>query len=135
MDLLYALDDRAQANVLDPASIAPVARLFGADTIWVSDDMAFERFRTPRPELTNALFAASPPGLGTPTHFGPPTANVPALADARRDRSGEPRRRPACAAGRAGEVDDPVAMVRAASRLVVVAGSGDGIVDAAAAGC
>ena len=32
------------------------------------------------------------------------------------------------------KVDEPVAMVRAVSRLVVVAGSGDGIVDAAAAG-
>ena len=56
MDLLYALDDRVQSNVLDPAAIAPVARLFGADTMWVSNDMAFDRFRTPRPELTHAMF-------------------------------------------------------------------------------
>src|SRR6185503_7948735 len=48
MDLLYALDDRAQSNTLDPTSIAPVARLFGADTIWVANDMAFDCFRTPR---------------------------------------------------------------------------------------
>ena len=66
MDLLYALDDRAQSNTLDPASIAPVARLFGADTIWVSNDMAFDRFRTPRPELTHAMFAAQPAGLAAP---------------------------------------------------------------------
>ena len=39
MDLLYALDDRAQANVLDASSIAP-CMVLGADTIWVSNDMA-----------------------------------------------------------------------------------------------
>ncbi len=80
MDLLYALDDRAQSNTLDPAAIAPVARLFGADTIWVSNDMAFDRFRTPRPELTHAMYAAEPTGLGTPTPYGSPTPNVPDLA-------------------------------------------------------
>jgi hypothetical protein len=104
MDLLYALDDRAQANTLDPGAIAPLARLFGADTIFVSNDMAFERFRTPRPELTSALFAARPRGLAAPTPFGQPVANLPvlemldetALADAsstrpRRDWSTEAR--------------------------------------------
>ncbi|MEO8264641.1 MAG: alpha-(1-_3)-arabinofuranosyltransferase family protein [Ilumatobacteraceae bacterium] len=134
MDLLYALDDRAQANTLDPASIAPVARFFAADTIWVSNDMAFERFRTPRPELTNALFAARPTGLAEPTTFGTPTPNVPELATL--DET-------ALAKAVIGEpvppvelvkVDDPAAMVRAAKRLVVLAGSGDGIVDASAAG-
>ncbi len=134
MDLLYALDDRSQSNTLDPAAIAPVARLLGADTIWVSNDMAFDRFRTPRPEITDALFAAQPDGLGVPTSFGQPTANVPDLASL--DET-------ALANGSIGKplapveligVDDPVAMVRAATRLVVLAGSGDGIVDASAAG-
>ena len=134
MDLLYALDDRAQANILDPASIAPVARLFGADTIWVSGDMAFDRFRTPRPELTNALFAAQPTGLEAPTSFGSPTPNVPVLAmldeTALADRAiGQP-----VPPVELVKVDNPVAMVRAATRLVIVSGSGDGIVDAAAAG-
>ena len=50
MDLLYALDNRFQAGTLDVGSIAPVARLLGVDTIWLSNDLAFDRFRTPRPE-------------------------------------------------------------------------------------
>src|SRR4029079_4459954 len=79
MDLLYALDDRAQSNTLDPTSIAPVARLFGADTIWVANDMAFDRFRTPRPELTHEMYAAQPPGLTAPTPYGEPHPNVPVL--------------------------------------------------------
>jgi len=135
MDLLYALDDRAQTNILDPASIAPVARLFGADTIWVANDMAFDRFRTPRPELTHEMYAARPPGLSAPTPYGEPRANVPVLetvdetALAHADVIGEPLA-PVELVG----VEDSSAMVRAATREVVVSGSGDGIVDAAAAG-
>ena len=97
--------------------------------------MAFDRFRTPRPELTARAVRRQPAGLDAPTAFGTPAPNVPARADARRDRAGQ---RPTSASRvppvELVEVDDPVAMVRAASRLVVVAGSGDGIVDAAAAG-
>ncbi|MGZ4723620.1 MAG: alpha-(1-_3)-arabinofuranosyltransferase domain-containing protein, partial [Ilumatobacteraceae bacterium] len=134
MDLLYALDDRAQSNTLDPASIAPVARLFGADTIFVSNDMALDRFRTPRPELTAQLFAGRPEGLGAPTAFGPPAPNRPdvamvdetALSNA---TIGEPLPPVELV-----KVQAPVAMVRASSRVVVLAGSGDGVVDASAAG-
>ncbi len=52
MDLLYALDDRFQAGVAETGAVAPVARLLGADTIWLPGDAAFDRFRTPRPEIT-----------------------------------------------------------------------------------
>ena len=134
MDLLYALDDRAQANTLDPTSIAPVARFFGADTIWVSNDMAYERFRTPRPELTNAVFAARPTGLAEPTTFGTPRPNVPALATLDETALANATIGAPVPPVELVDVEDPVAMVRAASRLVVLAGSGDGIVDASAAG-
>ncbi|MEP7112623.1 MAG: alpha-(1-_3)-arabinofuranosyltransferase family protein [Ilumatobacteraceae bacterium] len=134
MDLLYALDDRAQSNTLDPASIAPVARFFGADTIWVSNDMAFDRFRTPRPELTNALFAARPDGLGEPKPFGTAVANVPALATVDETALVDAAIGKPVPPVELVDVDDPVGMVRAASRVVVLAGSGDGIVDASAAG-
>ena len=65
MDLLFAFDDRFQDRVIEPASIAPIARLFGADTMWIANDAAYERFRTPRPGATTALFAAEPDGLGS----------------------------------------------------------------------
>lgn len=134
MDLLYALDDRAQSNTLDPASIAPVARFFGADTIWVSNDMAFERFRTPRPELTNAMFAARPEGLSDPTAFGSPSPNVPALAMLDETVLANATVGEAIPPVELVKVEQPVGIVRAASRVVVLAGSGDGIVDASAAG-
>ncbi|HEY7627365.1 MAG TPA: alpha-(1-_3)-arabinofuranosyltransferase family protein, partial [Ilumatobacteraceae bacterium] len=134
MDLLYALDDRAQTHILEPAAIAPIARLLAADTIWVSNDMAFDRFRTPRPELTHALFAARPPGLSTPMAYGADTVNTPQVpmldeTELAEDSIGKP-----VPPVEVVSVDDPVAMVRASASLVVVAGSGDGLVDAASAG-
>jgi arabinofuranan 3-O-arabinosyltransferase len=134
MDLLYALDDRMQANTVDPASIAPVARLFGADTIWISNDMAFDRFRTPRPELTQAMFEAQPAGLGTPDHYGPDTANVADLATLDETELANASVGQSVPEIDLVHVDDPTAMVRASANVVVLAGSGDGIVDAAAAG-
>ena len=79
MDLLYALDDRFQTSTIEPAAIAPVARLLGADTIWLTNDVAFERFRTARPEPVAAMFAAGVPGTGPVTSYGTPEPNVPAV--------------------------------------------------------
>jgi arabinofuranan 3-O-arabinosyltransferase len=136
MDLLYALDNRIQAGTVDPDAIAPVARLFGADTIWVANDLAFDRFRTPRPEIVSELFAAPPAGLGVPVAFGDPVVNVPdvemldeqGLVDA---RVGTP-----LAPVELVPVQAPQSIVRVVEpdRVVVLAGSGDGVVDAAAAG-
>ena len=105
MDLLYALDDRFQAGVAETGAVAPVARLLGADTIWLPGDAAFDRFRTPRPEITDAQFAAAAAateGLGMPVPYGPPAPNPPDVPDGRRAVAVRPTRRPARAAGRAG---------------------------------
>ena len=81
MDLLDALDNRFQEGVIEPASIAPVARLLGAGAVVVRGDTAFERYRTPRPEPTWALYQAGPPGLGPPVPYGTPVVNRPAVSD------------------------------------------------------
>lgn len=135
MDLLYALDDRFQEGTAEPVSVAPVARLLGADTIWVANDSEFERFRTPRPEIVDDLLVdAGVDGLGTARTFGDPFVSTPtvpmldpaSLAD---DRVGTPVA-PVALVG----VDDPLGVVRAKETVVLLAGSGDGVVDAAAAG-
>jgi len=139
MDTLYALDDRFQAGVPEAPAVAPIARLFGADTILVAPEVAFERYRTPRPEPTWDFYRAGADGLGEPTTFGPVAPNLPptdkpaaAMVDER-----------ALALGDVGEdvpalalvpVEDPQPIVRAGGRVVVLSGSGDGLVDAAAAG-
>ena len=79
MDLLWALDNRFQDGVAERAAVAPVARLFGVDRIWLMGDAAFERYRTPRPELTSSLFEQAGDGLGAPTGYGEPAINVSAV--------------------------------------------------------
>ncbi len=140
MDLLYALDDRFQEATIEADAVAPVARLLGSDTLWLSNDAAFERFRTARPELVDALLTggttetARPPGLGSAERFGEPTVNTPEVPMI------DPTSLVETAVGRPLSpvalvpVEDPVGVVRAKSSSVVVSGSGDGIVDAAAAG-
>lgn len=132
MDLLYALDDRVQDGVLEPASIAPVARLLGASTIWATNDLAFDRFRTGRPEIVRDQLAVAD-DVGPLVGFGEPVVNQPELTmiDERSigdDRIGTP----------APPVElttvEGAAVVRAKSTTVVVSGSGEGIVDLAAAG-
>lgn len=134
MNLLYALDDRVQEGTLEPRSIEPIARLLGVDTIWLANDLQFERFRTPRPETLDALLRdASDEGfLGAITYFGDPVANVPDV----------PMLDPAALAGTDRviapvgliEIDEPIGVVRAKPSSVVLSGDGDGLVDAGAAG-
>ena len=71
MDLLNALDNRFQEGVVEPAAIAPIARLLGAGAIVYRGDTAYERYRTARPEPTWALYAAGPYGTGGPRPGAP----------------------------------------------------------------
>ena len=136
MDLIYALDNRFQEGVAEPAEIAPIAKLLGVDTIWLPNDAAFERFRTPRPELTKQLFASGQgtDGLGAPTEFGTPTANVPTLPMVDEQSISETVVGEPLAPVELVPVAEPVPIMRTKTAEVVVAGSGDGVVDAAAAG-
>jgi len=139
MDLLYAFDDRFQEGTAEIPSVAPISRLLGVDTIWLPNDVAFDRFRTPRPEDIAALFtraaADGSSGLGDPIAYGDPTPNlavIPTVDEVSISNAliGEPL--PAVALV---PVEDPARIVRVKDGpVVVLAGSGDGVVDAAAAG-
>jgi arabinofuranan 3-O-arabinosyltransferase len=140
MDLLFSLDDRFQESTIEADAVAPVARLLGSDTLWLSNDAEFERFRTARPELVDALLTADragttrPAGLGPAERFGEPVANTPQTPMI------DPSSLVEAAVGRPLSpvalvpVEDPVGVIRAKTSSVVVSGSGDGIVDAAAEG-
>jgi arabinofuranan 3-O-arabinosyltransferase len=134
MDLVYALDDRFQEGWAENTAVAPIARLLGVDTIWLPDDVAFDRFRTPRPELTSAQFAAPGDGLGTPVPYGPPAPNVPVIAVVDEQSISEPAIGTPLPNVELVPVEDPEAIVRVKTDPTVVAGSADGLVDAAAAG-
>jgi len=134
MDTLYALDDRFQEGTINAAAVAPIARLFGADTLWVTNDVAFERFRTPRPELTHELFAHPSSQLGPAHSYGVAAVSTPTLAMVDEQSISN-----AAVGTPLPPVDlvpvlNPQPIVRAKTGSVVLAGSGDGIVDAAGAG-
>jgi arabinofuranan 3-O-arabinosyltransferase len=139
VNLLDALDRRLQEGTFEPASLAPVARLFGVGTVALRSDLAFERSGSPRPRRTWALFTDPlVPGLRPPARFGAARRNVAPAAVAPFDElelstpsdAADP---PPVALF---EVKDakPIVRTAPASRPVVLAGDGDGIVDASAAG-
>lgn len=133
MDLVYALDDRIQDGVLEGPSLAPIARLLAADTIWLAHDNAYERFRTPRPDRIAAVVDAAP-DIGPGRAFGPERLDLPPLAmiDERSYVDGYPG--PPRPSVELFAIERPRPVVRSGSATVLVAGSGDGLVDAAAAG-
>ena len=135
MDLLYALDDRFQTGIAEPAAVAPIARLFGVDTIWAPNDIRYDRFRSPRPELTAALLVGDPVGaLGDPITYGEPFVPSSVLPMVDERSVGDGRVGAALAPVWLVPVEDPVGVIRAKTAVVAIAGSGDGVVDAAAAG-
>ncbi|MEO7556448.1 MAG: alpha-(1-_3)-arabinofuranosyltransferase family protein [Acidimicrobiales bacterium] len=136
-DLLIALDHRLQEGILDPGALAVMARLMNAGDVVVRSDLQYERFNTPRPRnLYHEV--ASDPGLGPPTPFGPPSPNV-AVAGATLDDElllQTPPTWPDPAPVSVFPVDGAQPILRAvdAGAPVVVAGDGEGLVDAAGAG-
>jgi len=135
MDLVFALDDRVQDGTLDPDAVAPIARLLGVDTIWLTNDVQFDRFRLARPELVADLLAhGGVDGVGYPASFGKPTVMLPRVPYVDEQSIGDSRVGTAIAPVQLLPVGHPVPTVRVKDEVVVVSGSGDGLVDAAGAG-
>jgi arabinofuranan 3-O-arabinosyltransferase len=134
MDLLYALDDRFQEGVAERAALAPVARLLGADTIWLTNDAWFDRFRTPRPETIAPLIADGGDGLDQPTTFGAAVPNVEVVESTDETKLGDVRVGMPLEPVWLARVDDAPGVIRVKNETVLLVGAGDGVVDAAAAG-
>jgi hypothetical protein len=135
-DLLNAFDRRLQEGVYEPAATAPVARLMSAGDIVLRADLQYERYNTPRPAQV-ARWLAATPGLGRPTTFGPRRPTVGKVFPMEDERAlATPATVPTPAEVSVWPVDDTPAIVRAepAARAVLLAGDGEGLVDAAAAG-
>ena len=125
MDLLYALDDSFQNGTASPESIAPIARLLGADTVMVVNSYQYERFDLDPPERAAALIDSAP-GLERLADFGPPTVNV-APGEQRTDA--EPLPEIVLYA-----VDQPTIGTRVTDSPILVSGDGTSLVDLAASG-
>lgn len=130
MDLLYALDDSFQNGTADANSIAPIARLLGADTVMVVNSYQYERFGVQRPERSASL-VASAPGLTPIGNFGEPSINL-AEDYATNDLSDFPPT--ALPEISLYEVSDANPGARITHNPIVVSADGSGMVDLAAAG-
>jgi arabinofuranan 3-O-arabinosyltransferase len=136
-DLLNAVDRRFQELVAEPDAIAPMARFMAVGDLVVRSDLTYERYNTPRPRQFWALVSGAP-GLGEPLGFGgnPPNRARPdlPLIDEQELTTPSDLEDPPLVAIL--PVEDPETIVRTASSTapVLLAGDGEGIVDAAAAG-
>ncbi len=129
MDLAFALDDRVQSDTIEPDAVEVVARLMGVDTIWISGDVAYDRFRLARPEVVvDELSDLESTSFGDPVVMG---SRIP-MVDNR--ALGDPRIGLPIAPVILADVTDPIPTERVKDDVVLLAGSGDGIIDAAAAG-
>ena len=136
-DLLNALDRRLQEGVLEPGAIAPVARLLGVGDVVLRNDLQFERYNLARPRPTMQLLTPPPPGLEASVGFGPARRNVPERFPMLDEialglPAGAPDPKPVAVY----PVRDPLPIVRVerATRPVLFAGDGEGVVEAAEAG-
>lgn len=135
-DLLNAFDRRLQEGVFDPMGFAAVLRRMAVGDVVLRNDIQYERYDLIRPRALARAFDPSPPGFGEPTAFGDQLVDSPEIPvdDELSLAPGQPREQPPVV--EVHPLDDPWPIVRAESgdRPLVLAGSGEGFVDAADVG-
>jgi hypothetical protein len=136
-NLLQALDEPIQEGTLDPAVIAPIARLMSVGQILLQSDLQYERYHLPLPQVLWRELVPAPSGISQPKSFGAPdvakTIRYPLNSEL---RLGLPAADPEPPALAVFNVADPRPLVRAESAQspVLLAGDGNGVVEAAGAG-
>ncbi len=131
-DLLNAFERRIPEGWFEPEALVPVADRLGVDTIVVRNDLEHERYRLARP---GPLWTDVTAALGEPDHAGPivvdrpeiPIVDERTLAD--RDAASS---FPVVAAFDIGR--SRVVTSASTAEPIILAGSGEGVVDLAAAG-
>jgi hypothetical protein len=135
-DMTYALDVPMQNLTADPASIAPMARLMSVGDILVQNDLAYELYDRPPPQLFWQSLHLPLDGLSAPVGYGAPKPNIspiPVIDEATLAASPNlPWPSPVEVLG----VADPRPIVRGESTAgaLVVAGDAVGLNDAASLG-
>ena len=135
-DLLYGLDNPMQNGIVEPAAIAPLARLMSAGDVLVQNDLAYERYNSPRPLQMQSALTPTPPGLSAPVGYGAVRPNISQfpITDEEALATSPDQAWPAPVQVMA--VSDPRPIVRAESTAgeLVVDGDGVGLDEAASAG-
>jgi len=131
MDLVWALDDRAQDGILEPDSIGPVARWLGVEHIWLAGDLDVERYDTARPGVVGDAIEQA--DLGAVERYGAAAAGSgSSVID--EELLGVASAAAPIEPVRVATLSEAGTTVRVRTDEVVVAGSGAGLVDATAAG-
>ena len=135
-DLLNAYDRRLQEGTYEAQVTAPIMRYLGVGDIVVRNDLQTDRYNLVRPRQVWRDFAAPQAGLDAPRTFGskiPGAAVYPQIDEqALAFPAGEGDPPPVAVV----PVTRPGSIVRAQSTqgTVIIAGDGDGLIDAAASG-
>jgi arabinofuranan 3-O-arabinosyltransferase len=131
-DLLNAFERRLPEGWFEPETLEPIARRFAAATMVTRNDLEHERYRLARP---GKLWTDVTSALGEPDHAGPlvtDTPRVPVLDERTLAHPDAAEEFPVVAAF---DLDPaPVAMTVSSAAPIILAGSGDGVVDLAGAG-
>ena len=135
--VLNAVDRRMQEQVMEPDSVAPMARFMGVGDISVRSDLTYERYNTPRPRRFWAALMTAP-GLGEPIPFGGTERNTarPTLPLLDEQELLTPPETPDPPKVAIVPVEDAEKIMRTASvdQPILLAGDAEGIVDLAGAG-
>jgi arabinofuranan 3-O-arabinosyltransferase len=135
-DLLYGLDNPMQNGIVEPNAIAPLARLMSAGDVLVQNDLAYERYNTPRPLQIADGLTPTPAGLSAPVGYGPPRPNVSQIPLVDEEALATSPDQPWPAPVQVLSVAHPRPIVRGESTTgeLVVDGDGVGLDEAASAG-
>jgi len=137
VDLMAALDGSIQNGVFDPNGLAAVARLISAGDVLVQNDLQYERYALPQPKAFWALLTPAPAGTTLAATFGRP-APTPVIKFPLVDETslaqpnGTPYPPPLAVLSVPGARN--ITRAESASAPLLMAGNGQGIVDAADAG-
>ncbi len=130
-DLLNAFERRLPEGWFEPETLEPIARRFAAETVVTRNDLEYERYRLARP---GQLWTDVTTALGEPDHAGPvvtDTPRIPVLDERTLARPDAADEFPVVAAFDLAPA--PPATSVSASSPIILAGSGDGVVDLAGA--
>jgi arabinofuranan 3-O-arabinosyltransferase len=131
-DLLNAFERRLPEGWFEPATLPVIAKRFGVDTIVVRNDLEHERYLLARP---GPLWRDLQTALGAPDYAGPMVEDntvIPLLDERTLASDDIPSTFPVVAAWNLDP--SPIAGTASATSPIVLAGSGDGLVDLAGAG-
>ncbi|MEX2268756.1 MAG: alpha-(1-_3)-arabinofuranosyltransferase family protein [Acidimicrobiia bacterium] len=135
-NLLEAFDRRIQRGLLDPDSVAPIAALMSVGDVVLRSDVQVDQYDLARPREAWLVFRPTPDGLVAPERFGNKLAPPLELdqLDARELAVPDAVPSPPPVAVFGVERTRPIVRAESGSRLLLVSGDGDGLVDLAQAG-